>query len=291
MSWSNWVYLFVGLALGLTASRLRRSKATHEVPALLEQLKHTQLAYHLAHQVSQFKGGFLVRTAHELRSPLNSLIGLHQLILADLCDDPAEERRFIAQAQDSALKLVKLLDEILDVARVEHGTNSLEIQPLQLAPLLQEVHQFTYMLAANRNFSLRLSPLDPEIYVLADPRWLRQVLLHLVDTCIAQMQEGSISISMSKPAMQVVSIWLDVQLDVSHWSEPINLLQIPPDELCQDATLSPGLVLLLNQTLLESMQGSLKILQSPMAVDSQMLRLEVTIPWVIPEDAFPEQEH
>jgi len=75
---------------------------------------------------------------------------VHQLILSDLCDDPAEERKFLAQAHESALKLVKLMDEILNVARTEHATNHLEIQPLQLAQVLQEVYDLTHLLAAKQ---------------------------------------------------------------------------------------------------------------------------------------------
>lgn len=327
MSWSNWVYLLIGMGLGsLWVIGRRNNKPlttlppadaltrTIEEPATntsvdhseeslsplkesnydmsLEQLKQTQLAYQLAHQMSEFKAGFLVRTSHELRSPLNSLIGLHQLILADLCDDPAEERTFVAQAHSCALKLVKLLDEILDVARVEHGTGNLEIQPLQLAHMLQEVYQLTYMLAANRNFPLELSPADPEIYVLADPRWLRQVLVNLVNACIIQMQEGSICLAV-EPVTDVVHIWIDVQPSISAWSEPMDLFESEhtSDESADaNATLSSGLSLLLNQTLLESMQGSLKFLAIPVEADESFSRIEVTIPWVIPEAAFPEQE-
>ncbi|MEW5858349.1 MAG: sensor histidine kinase, partial [Cyanobacteriota bacterium] len=52
--------------------------ANPDVTAILEELKQTQMAYHMATEMSQFKAGFLARTSHELRSPLNSLIGLHQ---------------------------------------------------------------------------------------------------------------------------------------------------------------------------------------------------------------------
>lgn len=337
MSWINWVYLGVGLGLGVgsrwlfipskepvsSLTPLSNSEAAanlavaqqettaagshnHElippsqganqdVSALLQQLKQTQLAYQLAHQMSQFKAGFLVRTSHEVRSPLNSLIGLHQLILADLCDDLAEEREFVAQAHQSALKLVKLMDEILEVARTEHGTNQLEIQPLQLALVLQEVYKLTYMLAANRNFHLQLLPPEPEIYVLADPRWLEQVLVNLVDTCIAQMEEGSICVSTQhNPVAESVHIWLDVQLPASAWSEPLDLMQSEHTlsaPLKENTVSSTGLTLLLNQALLELMKGRLEVLSAPTDADkSYLTRLQLTIPLVIPETAFLGKE-
>ena len=307
MSWSNWLYLGVGLGLGVGSRKLfERSKHSdvsstapqedkQDLPAL-QQLKASQLAYQLAHEMSQFKAGFLARISHELRSPLNSLIGLHQLILSDLCDDPAEEREFVAQAHDSALKLVKLIDEILDVARTEHGTNKLEIQPLQLASVLQSVYQLTHLLAANRNFRLQVSPFDPEIYVLADPRWLRQVLVSLVDTCIANMESGSICISAeSTPVTETsVHIWLDVELPTSTWSEPVDLMQSIPNPNKQDnENIAPsiGLTLLLNQTLLEVMKCRLEILPIPPAADeSRWTRIQLAIPLLIPETASVWQE-
>ncbi len=200
---------------------------------------------------------------------MNGLIGLHQLILSDLCENPAEEREFIAQAHERALKLLKLIDEILNVARLEHGTNKLEIQPQSLAEVLQEVNKLTYMLAANRNFPLQVTLPDPEIYVLADPRWLRQVLLSLVDTAIAQMEEGSISISTSlSPTGNSTYIWLDVPAHALTGSESIDFIksidfiQSQDKSLLMDkenCNLSPGMKLLLNQTLLEVMGGKLEI--------------------------------
>ncbi len=309
MNWSNWIYLGAGIALGIVfrqlfARWLRPSQALSNVlsssfpvaplaqedmPPISQQLHQTQLAYQMAREMSQFKAGFLARTTHELRSPLSGLIGLHQLILSDLCEDPAEEREFVAQAHERTLKLLKLMDEILSVARTEHGTNKLDIQPRPLAQVLQEVHNLTYMLAANRNFPLQLLPADPEIYVLTDYLWLRQILISLIDTAITQMEEGSICISSSTlPTNNFVNIWLDVPTHAIPWSEPIDLIK-SEDQLTQidqgNAALSPGMRLLINQTLVEVMGGKLEILPSTIAKETsvQFTRLQISIPLVIPE--------
>ncbi|PMB14013.1 sensor histidine kinase, partial [Fischerella thermalis CCMEE 5328] len=162
MDWSNWAYLGAGLLLGLGFSGLlaRKNKPSSSSPVLpteqqdvvklQQQIKQTQLAYEMAREMSQFKAGYLARTTHVLRSPINGLIGLQQLILANLCENPEEEREFIKQAHDRTLKLLKLIDEILTVARLEHGTNKLDLQPRSLKDLLQEVYDLTYMLAENR---------------------------------------------------------------------------------------------------------------------------------------------
>jgi signal transduction histidine kinase len=318
MDWTNWVYLGVGIAVGIgfhgfgkLLKRLSHSfpltTVDHqEVSLLLQQVKQTQMAYQMAREMSQFKAGFLARTTHVLRSPLNGLIGLHQLILSDLCESPEEEREFIAQAHERALKLLKLIDEILKVARTEHGTNKLEIQPQPLAEMLQEVHNLTYMLAENRNFGFQVLLPNPEIYVLADPFWLRQVLVSLVDTAISQMEEGKIYISVDlSPTNNEVYIWLDVPTHAISLSEPTDLLKSQEQETQthnDSAVLSSGMKLLLNQTLLEAMGGKLEIVPHSETSEQKasasgvvfpndaclLSRLQISIPLITPEAEFPE---
>jgi K+-sensing histidine kinase KdpD len=247
INWSNWVYLGTGIALGMGLCWLfvRKSNATastspvmQQDQQILQQLQQVQLAYQMAWEMSQFKAGFLARTTHELRSPLNGLIGLHQLI---------------------------------------------------------------YLLAANRNFPLQVLLPDPDIYVLADHRWLRQVLVNLADTAITQMEEGSICISSRvSPTTNSVNIWLDIPATALPWSESVDFIKSiefvnSEDKLTQigkeNPTLSPGMKLLLNQTLLEAMGGKLQIVPSPSIkeVADEFTRLQVSIPLLIPEADFPPQ--
>jgi signal transduction histidine kinase len=216
-----------------------------DLQPLREKLKQTQLAYEMAKEMSQFKAGFLARTSHELRSPLSSLIGMHQLILSDLCDSPEEAREFVAQANASALKMVKVLDEVIAVAKTEHGTNQLEIQPLRLTKVFDELYRLTHMQAANRNLRFELVAPDPEIHVLADSRRFQQVLVGLVSIAIAQMESGSIQLSAGcSPESEEVHIWIDIECPTRLWSEPVDLLSKTPDvemQPGQTAEFSPGI--------------------------------------------------
>ncbi len=305
MNWMNWIYLGAGIALGLgfrrffTPSPNSSSSLSavmpldqQDTPSISEQIQQTQLAYLMAREMSQFKAGFLARTTHELRSPLNGLIGLHQLILSDLCESPAEEREFIVQAHERTLKLLKLMDEILNVARTEHGTNKLDIQPRPLANILEEVYNLTYMLAANRNFKLQLLPADPEIYVLADHLWLRQILISLIDTAISQMEEGSIYISSNTISTNnFVNIWLDVPMNTIPSSEAIDLMESKNhlhQANLQSVTLSPGMRLVINQTLVEVMGGKLEIFPSQIAKElpQELTRIQISIPVSSSADAL-----
>jgi K+-sensing histidine kinase KdpD len=305
MDLANWIYLTTGLGVGLASRWLLPPKLSPDLKGISPQqldrvLPQTQLAYLMAQQISQFKGGFLARTSHELRSPLSNIISLHQLILSDLCDDRDEEREFVAQAHEAALQLVKLIDEILNVARLEHGTNKLEIQPLQLSFVLEEVCNILRMIAANRSHRLQLSPPPPEIYVLADPLWLRQIILSLIDAAISCKNDGGGIFDLSVqliPESNFVYIWIDAPLAVDTWNDPVDLLQGDfscPASLISKYALkksSPGLTLLLVQTLLELMQGKLEIFPAPTNSEtSPTTRMQISIPLLIPDTALLELE-
>ncbi|NET56597.1 MAG: HAMP domain-containing histidine kinase [Symploca sp. SIO2E6] len=266
--------------------------------SLQEELQETQMAYEMAKHIGHFKAGFLARTSHELRSPLSSLMGMHQLILSDLCDSPEEERDFLAQANVSAQKMVKLLDEVIAVAKTEHGTNSLDTQPVELAKVFDEVDDLTYLQAANRNLQLEIVAPEPKIYTLADPRRFKQVLLALVDTAIAQMEDGSIKVwSTPSPETQEVYIWIDIQAPNPVWSESVDSLSTTPEveeSTVNTTKISPGLNFLMAQTLIETMQGHLQVVpvseedsQSNPAKDQNLTRLQYSMPLTTAETVEP----
>jgi K+-sensing histidine kinase KdpD len=312
MGGTEFVYLAVGLGLGFASqffSRPSESPKIEPLPdtsvdendqqeqlrTLSKQLHHTQLAYQMASEMCQFKGGFLARTSHELRSPINSMIGTLQLILADLCESTEEEREFLQHAYDSALKMVGILDEIIQVAKTEHGTEKLNLKPLQLVKIFEELKQLTHLQAANRSIRLNIEMPDPHIYIVADAAKLRQVLVSLVDTAIAQMDQGKVNVSVQpEPESNYIHIWIDDQRPVSAWSESWDLIQStlahpeqttpsPTDQLLQaDLQLSPGMRLLMNQTLLGLMNGSLEILAVPTEAEiAQFTRTQCSIPLAV----------
>ncbi|PAX52650.1 sensor histidine kinase [Brunnivagina elsteri] len=329
MNLNNWIYLAAGLLLGIGFSSFKsnRSKLKSEVLSsvqidnnssknnnvrnqvdreqeLLQNIKQTQLAYHLAQEMSQFKAGFLARTTHVLRSPLNGLIGLHQLILEDLCENPEEEREFIEQAHDRAMKLLKLIDEILNVARAEYGTSRLDMQPQPLTELLQEVYDLTYMLAENRNYPFQVQLPEKEIYTTTDVRWLRQVLISLIEATIGQMEvlmeEGRICLSTAsvngtdlEPKINsnnYAIIWLDIPTFAFPSREEIDFMtaEIEVNPKFPGQKVAPGMKLLLSQTMLDVLGGKLEILTYPGdSEDSQqMTRLEISIPLWTAETAL-----
>jgi glucokinase len=190
------------------------------------ELLHWQLAYWRALEMAQFQAGFLARTSHELRSPLNSVISLHQLILAGLCDDPAEERECIAQSLERAQKMLGLLDDVIGLSKLEFGSLQPEMQPIPLANLLEEVHCMTYLQARNRNIQLQIDLPKPDLYVLSDRRWLKHIVLMLIDLPMVGMNEGAIRVGVSpQPESGTVCLQFEDEHRLQHWSEPFDAIQ------------------------------------------------------------------
>ena len=294
------IYLAVGMGIGFSSRFIKRSSSSsvvetvsnpevetsdyqEKIQTLSKQLEQTRLAYQMASELCQFKGGFLARTSHELRSPINSMIGTLQLILSDLCESPAEEREFLQQAYESALKMVGVLDEIILVAKTEHGTETLKLKPVPLMKILEDLNKLTHLQAANRSIRLNIEMPPPDLLVVADATRLQQVLVNLVDTAIAQMEQGSVKVSVHpEPASGYVHIWIDDQRPVSAWSESWDLLQSTLEQgpgFTSTPQLSPGMRLLMNQTLLELMKGHLQVLAVPSETDTaNFTRTQCSIP-------------
>ena len=254
-----------------------------ELESLRTRLRQTQLAYRMAQESEQFKAGFLARTAHELRSPLSSVMSLQQLILSDLCEDPAEERETVAQAYAAAQKLLGLLDRLIAVSKAVYGTEPLKLKPTSLEDSLMEVESLLMLQAQNRRQQLVINYPDSDLQVMADPIWLRQVLVSLVDTPMRLMQEGQITVTPQVTA-GMVYIQITDERPAFFWTEAIDLpqqlSQQQPVDALSDAP-SGGLSLIVSQMILEQMGGKLELLSIPSATDPTT-QIRCAIPLVNP---------
>ncbi len=264
---------------------------------LATQLQASQLACRLAQEMARFQAGFLGRVAHELRSPLNRILGIHQMILADLCDSPEEEREFLRQSQAAAQTLLQLLSRVSDLSKLAYGTEKLDIQPLQVQALLQNVADRTHLQFANRNLHLQVAAVDPTWYVLADQIVLLQVLVNLVETPIAHLDQGTLTItaeilnpptSSLDPNCPQVAITIAGPFATTSWADAIAPDPVSEPEPCPAPNLhqppphlwpSFGLSLTINQTLLELMGGLLDITEAETST-----RFLCILPLCPPED-------
>ncbi len=270
----------------------RRAQDGRMQPPAPTHLQQVEMAYWLASEQARFNAGFLARVSHELRSPINGVIGLQQLILNDLCDSPDEEREFVRQANGAAQKMLGLLDQAIAISRISQDFRKLELQPVQLVGTFLTVQDRTQLLARNRNLQLEIHPPSPDDYVLADPQWLQQGLVSLVSGAIAWMQDGSIRLMAEiDAATKQAHLILEDTRPAESWKESVGQLagfaQMP--EITRDSgytpidQLSPGLTLLAFQSIFEAMGGRLELLSIPTDI-SPLSRLQLTLPLIQEDD-------
>ncbi|MBD2314557.1 GAF domain-containing protein [Desertifilum sp. FACHB-1129] len=161
--------------------------------------KHRELedARQQAEEASRLKSEFLANTSHELRTPLNGMIGFLKLIMDGMAEDPEEQAEFIDEAYRSAIHLLNLINDILDIAKIEAGKMQLELTPVKLDELFSDVENFTRTQALQKNLSYQIvtPAVRDEIILYANYQRLLQVMLNLVGNAIKFTHEGSITIS------------------------------------------------------------------------------------------------
>ncbi len=139
---------------------------------------------------------FLDSTSHELRTPLNGIIGFLKLILDGMADDQQEQQEFIEQAHYSALRLLNLINDILDVAKIEAGEIEFQFMPISLNEICQDVYKFTHKQAQEKNidFDINIPATYDQIIIYADYQCLLQVMLNLVGNALKFTRKGKVEI-------------------------------------------------------------------------------------------------
>ncbi|MFM9265889.1 GAF domain-containing sensor histidine kinase [Tychonema sp. BBK16] len=147
--------------------------------------------------LSQLKTQFLANTSHELRTPLNGIIGFLKLLIDGMADNPEEAREFILEAHRSALHLFSIIDDILDVAKIEAGKMQLDLAPVKLGELLQQVEYFTRVQVQSKRLQFQIPTLaaEEDIIIYGNYQRLLQIILNLTGNAIKFTNEGGIRIS------------------------------------------------------------------------------------------------
>ncbi|MBG1242975.1 sensor histidine kinase [Nostoc sp. NZL] len=154
-----------------------------------EALSHARAA---AEEVSRLKSNFLASTSHELRTPLASTLNYLKLLKERLYEDEDELREYIDGAYQSTQNLVTIINDVLDIAKIEDGRIALDLETVYLQQLLQEQ---CFLSGAESRYKAIPLTLDCEIEtVFADKIKVRQVMTNLLDNAFKFTDEGQIDV-------------------------------------------------------------------------------------------------
>ncbi|ERT09384.1 HAMP domain protein [Lyngbya aestuarii BL J] len=175
-------FIQLGQAISIMVERLQSRASALELAT-----KEAQIA-------NQLKDEFLRIISHELRTPLNGIINSLQFLRDDLCDTPEEEQQYLDMANQSALHLYSIVNDILDIALIQEGQLSITQKPVDLVQIIREVIATQSLEIHQKGLSLKVHLQDP-IKVWADPDKLKQVFLNILSNAVKFTKKGRIMIT------------------------------------------------------------------------------------------------
>jgi PAS domain S-box-containing protein len=213
-----------------------------------------------ADRANHAKSDFLSRMSHELRTPLNSILGFGQLL--DRQSPTEIQRPRIRYILSAGRHLLNLINEVLDISRIEAGNLQLSVEPVCIEEAIHEALDLMRPLAAERTIGLATSsPLESSTYVLADRQRLKQVLLNLLSNAVKYTAvSGSVTVAFSDSTKGLTRISVrDNGAGIA--VDKLARLFTPFDRLGaeQSTVEGTGLGLALCQRLVQAMHGSIGV--------------------------------
>jgi signal transduction histidine kinase/ActR/RegA family two-component response regulator len=235
-------------------------RVTERTAQLAEANQGLEQARGDADRANRAKSEFLSRMSHELRTPLNGILGFAQLLEMDHL--AAEQRESVEYILKGGRHLLELINEVLDIARIEAGRLRVSLEPVPVGEVIGETLDFVRPLAANANIQVTAGAKGTtERYVVADRQRLRQVLLNLLSNAVKYNRPGgtaALSCVETRGGRLQIRV-SDTGLGIS--PENIQRLFTPFERLGADQTgiEGSGLGLALSKRLTEAMGGTLNV--------------------------------
>lgn len=232
---------------------------------MVQRLEATRLRERRAlAAASQQKSAFLSRMSHELRTPLNAILGFGQLLALDVDPADTDTTESVDQILTAGAHLVTMVDEILDIGRIESGELNLDIRPVPLGPLVHAVLGMLAPLLEGRALVVRDETGAGAPSVLADESRLRQVLVNLVSNAVKYNRHGGrVTVSVSRTPDAVRLSVSDTGEGMTH--AEMERLFTPFDRLgaAEKGIAGTGLGLVVTRHLIEAMGGYLEVDSRP----------------------------
>jgi PAS domain S-box-containing protein len=228
-----------------------------ETKRLQEEL---QVAKGVAEQANLAKNEFLSRMSHELRTPLNAILGFGQLLERE--DLSADHKDSVRQIIKGGRRLLELINEVLDISRIESGSLEFSLEPVSVASVIQDAVDLINPLAVERGIRLSVDlPQDLQgSHVSADQQRLGQVLLNLLSNALKyNVDNGAVWVIAAQRDDEVRISVADTGLGIPE--EKLPLLFTPFERLGaeQSKVEGTGLGLTLSKRLVEAMGGRLEV--------------------------------
>ncbi len=229
--------------------------------AMQEKNAELERAKSVAEKANRAKSDFLSSMSHELRSPLNAILGFAQLMASGLPPPTPRQEANLGQILKAGWYLLELINEILDLALIESGKLSLSLEPIALPDVLLDCQAMMEPQAQKNGIRISFPAVDRACFVEADRTRLKQVLINLLSNAIKYNRAGgTVDVTCSMTPAQRVRI--SVQ-DSGEGLSPENLAQLfqPFNRLGRESSAEEGtgIGLVVSQRLLDLMGGDIGV--------------------------------
>jgi PAS domain S-box-containing protein len=235
-----------------------RKRFEHALQESNVELKNAKSA---ADKANLAKSDFLSSMSHELRSPLNAILGFAQLMETAVPPPPPDQSARISQILQAGWHLLNLINEILDLAVIESGKVSLSLEPVALAEVMAECQAMMEPQAQQRGIHMSFPQFDDPVFVWADRTRFKQIVINLLSNAIKYNQaQGTVAVDCIRLSPE--RIRLSVR-DTGAGLAPEKLAQLfqPFNRLGQEGggVAGTGIGLVVTKQLVELMEGSLGV--------------------------------
>jgi PAS domain S-box-containing protein len=245
----------------------------------------------LAEKANLAKSDFLSSMSHELRSPLNAILGFAQLMESDTPSPTPAQGESIVQILNAGWYLLELINEVLDLAAVESGKLSMSLEPVQLNDLLIECHSMVEPLAQQQGVSMTFPRIDADYCVNGDRTRIKQILINLLSNAIKYNSDGgSVSVVCSANS-DTGRVRITVR-DTGAGLPPEKLAQLfqPFNRLGQEdgGEEGTGIGLVVSKRLVELMDGEISVESTVGSGSAFSVEIPSTAPLTFPVSALRE---
>ncbi len=291
---ANWPWLAGAQTLTVAASVATAVALPFQVPLILTLIEAAraseerrvllEVAKAEAEAANHAKSAFLATMSHELRTPLTAILGFNELLRDDVIADTTARRDAFDDVERAAEHLLRLINDVLDVAKVEAGHMELEFRPVNLAESLAACAALVRERAADGGLALTLA-FDPLPPVQVDERKVKQVIVNLLANAVKFTPAGgAVTLSARREGEYVAVAVADTGIGIS--AEDQRLLFQPFSQVDTSLTRrheGTGLGLALAKQLVELHGGTLEVESVPGAGSTFTVRLPLSTPESLPE--------